>query len=58
MNGYCSFYTEGLGLPGSPPDWYVLVNYHNYLVWGEKWFPWNGYCYQRVDIECIPNGGE
>jgi hypothetical protein len=50
-NGICSFYTEGLGLPSSPPDWYVWVE-NKHELGGGDWFTWNGYSYKYVEVEC------
>jgi hypothetical protein len=50
-NGICSFYTENLGLPGSPPPWYVWAENQHELGGGE-WFTWDGYSYKYVAVEC------
>lgn len=51
--GLCSFYTEGLGLPGSPPDWLAIVEKVGYQIGGNQSFSWNGQSYMYVTVECF-----
>jgi len=51
--GYGSFYTEGLGLPGSPPDWLAIVEKVGYQIGGNQSFSWNGQSYMYVIVECF-----
>lgn len=51
--GYCSFYTEGLGLPGSPPAWYAVVHKVGYNIGGDQSFSWNGQSYMYVTVNCV-----
>ncbi len=51
--GICSFYTEGLGLPGSPPAWIAVVEKVGYNIGGNQSFNWDGYNYMIVYVHCV-----